>query len=189
MTKILFIYGYGGSPESSFCTLLREALPADEYEVLCPMYPQQDCAEAHTVLMKFIAENGVDLVVGTSLGGFVALTMETQLPTIVLNPCMLPSVELPLLQPRPDHPEDQQPSAEMIAMYRPYEVRAFQRSVSGRRVMGLFAENDELLGTKYKTQFAECYGMVRDMPGGHHGNREAVPAIVDAIRMMCELKN
>jgi len=32
MKKILFIYGYGGSPESKFCRLIREALPAEEYQ-------------------------------------------------------------------------------------------------------------------------------------------------------------
>jgi len=31
MTNILFIYGYGGSPESTFCKLIREALPVEHY--------------------------------------------------------------------------------------------------------------------------------------------------------------
>lgn len=182
MKRILFIYGYGGSPESKFCTLVREALPADDYTVLCPVYPQEDCAKAHEFLLRFIEDNNIDLIIGTSLGGFIALTLETSVSTIVLNPCMIPSIELPRLKPRPDHPDDIVPSTEMIATYKPFETNSFNKEATRkRRVMGLFAENDELLGTKYKARFIECYDVVRDMPGGHHGNADAIPTIIDAI--------
>ena len=45
MKNVLFIYGYGGSPQSHFCTLIREALPKDEYNVLCPQYPKMTAAK------------------------------------------------------------------------------------------------------------------------------------------------
>lgn len=182
MKNILFIYGYGGSPQSHFCTLIREALSKDEYNVLCPQYPQEDCSQATDFLLKYIDENNIDLVIGTSLGGFIALILDTRVPTIVLNPCMIPSVELPKLEPRPDHPDDVRPSAEMIATYKPFEPLAFNKEAIKRRlVVGMFAENDELLGMKYKDAFIDCYDRVRYMPGGHHGNIEAIPSIVSAI--------
>lgn len=182
MKNILFIYGYGGSPQSRFCTLIREALPQGEYNVLCPAYPQEDCSRAHDFLCKYMDENAIDLVVGTSLGGFVALTLKARVPTIVLNPCMVPSVELPKLEPRPDHPEDVRPSAEMIATYRPFEPSVFDRETARNRlVVGMFAENDELLGMRYKEAFQDCYSHARHMPGGHHGNEEAIPSIVSVV--------
>lgn len=183
MKKILFIYGYGGSPESKFCTLIREALNPKEYEVLCPVYPQEDCQKAHEVLLKFIDDNHIDLIIGTSLGGFIALTLPTTVSTIVLNPCMVPSYELPLLKPREGHPEDKEPSAELVASYKPFEVIAFDKKAhKGRRVMGLFAEQDELLGTKYKEPFINCYDIAWTIPGGHHGNAIAIPKIQKAIK-------
>ena len=182
MKNILFLYGYGSSPQSHFCTLIREALPKGEYNVLCPQYPQEDCNRANDFLLKYIDENNIDLVIGTSLGGFIALILDTRVPTIVLNPCMVPSVELPKLKPRPDHPDDVRPSAEMIATYKPFEPLAFNKEAIKRRlIVGMFAENDELLGMKYKDAFIDCYDRVRYMPGGHHGNKEAIPKIVSVI--------
>ncbi len=183
MKRILFVYGYGGSPDSTFCTLIREALPSNEFEVVSYEYPQQDCAAACDYLQQVLARESFDLVMGTSLGGFITLSLNTTLPKIVLNPCMLPSVELPLLKPRPDHPEDAAPSAEMIASYKPFEEHVFDPKYNRSRcVYGLFAKEDELLGTRYKQRFIDCYDIARDMPGGHHGNALAIPVIIKAVR-------
>lgn len=183
MKRILFVYGYGGSPESTFCRLIREALPGDEFEVLCYEYPQQDCAAACDFLQLVLAREPFDLVMGTSLGGFITLRLDTTLPKIVLNPCMLPSVELPQLKPRSDHPDDVAPSAAMIASYKPFEEHVFDPGYNrSTKVCGLFAEEDELLGTRYKQRFLDCYGIARAMPGGHHGNALAVPVIVNVVR-------
>jgi len=182
MTKILFIYGYGGSPKSKFCKLIREALPKEEFEVVCYTYPQEDCALARNFLQVVIEREQIDLVMGTSLGGFITLSLATDLPKIVLNPCMIPSVELPLLHPRQDHPDDVLPSAELISTYQPFEEMVNSGSDNhSRRVIGLFANGDELLGTKYKLPFIEAYGEARSMPGSHHGNSEAIPVIVKAV--------
>ncbi|MBR6980024.1 MAG: hypothetical protein IKH88_09350 [Prevotella sp.] len=99
--RILFIYGFGGSPDSTFCRLIREALPEDEYDVLCPEYPQEDVEKSISLLEDFIKQEHCDLVMGTSLGGFFTLCLSTSLPRVVINPCMKPSVELPKLKTRP----------------------------------------------------------------------------------------
>ena len=183
MTKILFIYGYGGSPESTFCRLIRDALPKNEYEVLCPVYPQENLTETRNLLHEFIRREHIDLITGTSLGGFIALSLDTDLPRVVINPCMKPSVELPKLTPREGHPEDRPAGPNILESYRQYEDGVnhgyYNRS---QKIIGLFAENDELLGTKYKKDFKTYYDHARSIPGGHHGNAEAVPAICQAIR-------
>jgi len=185
MIKILFIYGYGGSPQSKFRQLISEQLPHEQFEMLSVEYPQQDCTAARAKLMEVIEREQIDLVMGTSLGGFIALSLPTPLPKIVLNPCMLPTVELPKLEPRPGHPEDVRPSAEMVATYRPYEEHIFDPAYNpSHRVIGLFGEEDELLGTQYIQPFAQCYGEAQTMPGGHHGNAQAVPTIIRTILAM-----
>ena len=181
--RILFIYGFGGSPESTFCHLIREALPEDEYDVLCPEYPQEDVEKSISFLEDYIEQEHCDLVIGTSLGGFFTLCLSTSLPRVVLNPCMKPSVELPKLKPRPDHPDDKLANKVMIDACRKHEdevnLRLKNRSFKN---IGLFAENDELLGTKYKKEFKAYYDDARSMPGGHHGNKEAIPVICQAIK-------
>lgn len=188
MTNILFIYGYGGSPESTFCKLIREALPVEHYNVICHEYPQDDCAKARDFLHEVIERESIDIVVGTSLGGFITLSLDCRQPKVAINPCMVPSVELPRLKPRPDHPEDKTPSAEFVDSYKPFENDV----ISGKKnrsvkVIGLFGRDDELLGTKYKQTFENVYGTAFFMPGGHHGNAAAIPQIVKAIESMSNI--
>lgn len=183
MTKILFVYGFGGSPESTFCHLIREALPASEYEVLCYDYPQEDIEATRELLTSIIEREGIDIVIGTSLGGFITLSLDTTLPRVVINPCMMPTVELPKLEPREGHPEDKKPSEEMLAGYKRYEDGVNHGFYNhSPKIIGLFAKNDELLGTKYKKPFKTYYDNARLIPGGHHGNPEAIPAVVQAIK-------
>ena len=183
MKRILFIYGFGGSPDSTFCRLIREALPKNEYEVLCPNYPQDDVEASISFLEDFVEKEHCDLVMGTSLGGFFALCLSTSLPRVVLNPCMKPSEELPVLKPRPGHPDDKLASIALIDACKKYEPEVnYRLKNKSLKNIGLFAENDELLGTKYKKNFKAYYDDARLMPGGHHGNKEAIPAICQAIK-------
>lgn len=183
MKRILFIYGFGGSPESTFCRLIREALPKNEYEVLCPNYPQDDVEASISFLEDFLEKEHCDLVMGTSLGGFFALCLSTSLPRVVLNPCMKPSEELRKLEPRPDHLDDKKASKEMLVACKKYEPEVnFRLKNKSLKNIGLFAENDELLGTKFKKDFKAYYDDARSMPGGHHGNEEAIPYICQAIK-------
>lgn len=150
--RILFIYGFGGSPDSTFCRLIREALPSERYEVLCPAYPQNEIEKSREQLAAFIEQEHIDLVMGTSLGGFIALSLPTAVPCIALNPCMMPSVELPKLEPRPGHPEDKKPCDELINACKAIEIEVNTGKFNtSQRCMGLFAENDEYLGTNIKT--------------------------------------
>ena len=183
MKRILFIYGFGGSPASIFRRLISEALPDNEYEVLCPEYPQDDLEASISLLSKFVEDHHCDLVMGTSLGAFFALCLPTSLPRVVINPCMKPSVELPLLHPRADHPDDKLPSEALVEACKKYEPEVYFRLKNrSLKTIGLFAENDELLETRYKKDFKTYYDDARSMPGGHHGNKEAIPAICQAIK-------
>ncbi len=181
MKRVLFVYGYGGSPQSTMCQLFREFFPADGFEVVSFVYPQHDCAQAVAFLEQVIEREHIDLIVGTSLGGFIALCLNTPVPKFVVNPCMRPTVELPLLTPRPDHPDDVQPSLELVATYAPFERQLFAVSHLDEPIIGFFAEGDELLGTKYVENFAARFGPAHMIPGSHFGNRPGVRAVVAAI--------
>ena len=47
-------------------------------------------------------EKGITCVIGSSLGGFYALSCNTSVCKIVINPCMDPAVEIPKLTDVPD---------------------------------------------------------------------------------------
>ena len=183
MKKVLFVYGYGGSPQSTMCQLFRKYLPSDRFEIVSFVYPQHDCSQAISFLEKKIEEEHIDMILGTSLGGFITLCLNTDKPKIVVNPCMRPADELPKLTPRPDHPDDVQPSPELIATYEPFEHQLFAKNHIGERIVGFFAEDDELLGTQYVDNFAAQFGSVHMIPGSHFGNIQGVRAVVDALAM------
>ena len=163
------------------CQMFRKYLPSDQFEIVSVVYPQQDCAQAVPFLEQVIEQEHIDMVLGTSLGGFITLCLNTRVPKLVVNPCMRPLEELPKLTPRPDHPDDVQPSPELIATYEPFERELFAKSHLNEPITGFFAEGDELLGTKYVENFAAQFGPVHMIPGSHFGNKTGVQAVVKAI--------
>ena len=95
--KILNLHGYKGSSENCACTTLCEM----GFEVLSPELEYDNCLpeEILQTLDKAVTQNNIDLIVGTSLGGFygAVLSARTKLPAIFINPCLMPFVYLPRL--------------------------------------------------------------------------------------------
>ncbi len=78
MKKLLYIHGYNGSPEGSSCRLFRKHMPQEEWQVIGMDYTQDDCALALQEIRETIEREGIDLVVGSSLGGFLTLLCREQ---------------------------------------------------------------------------------------------------------------
>lgn len=174
MRKLLYIHGYNGSPEGSSCRLFRKYMPQDEWQVIGMDYTENDCAVALQQIRETIESEGIDLVVGSSLGGFLTL-LTTGVKRIVINPCYSPSVELPKLGPHNGLPA---PSKELIATYAAFEpqLKTFSDEECNL-ITGYFAEEDELLGDRYQNVFIEDIHGFYDIPGGHHVCEEAVKII------------
>lgn len=149
-------------------------MPADEWQVIGMDYDQNDCAVALQQIRETIGREGINLVAGSSLGGFLALLI-TGVRRIVINPCYSPSVELPKLGPHNGLPA---PSPEMVATYGRFEPLLKTFSEGERRlVAAYFAEEDELLGDRYQKVFREDVSDFSLIPGGHHVSEEAVAVI------------
>lgn len=93
--RVLNIHGYQGSAENSAYI----ALQSIGCEILSPQI-DYDAEEPEPILDQLagIAEKKkIELLVGTSLGGFFAavLSADLNLPVILVNPCMLPFLHLP----------------------------------------------------------------------------------------------
>lgn len=84
--KILYIYGYGSSPESSTCKWLKDNLP--NTKVYCYKYEQADPENSIPYLCSLVEELDIDIVIGSSLGGWYAMHVASicSLPSILINP-------------------------------------------------------------------------------------------------------
>lgn len=85
MAKILYLHGIGSGPMSHTPCILREALPDDT--IISPEIPIKP-KEAYEFLMdSFSMPHDIDLVVGTSLGGFYAMCLGWT-DKLLINPAM-----------------------------------------------------------------------------------------------------
>lgn len=93
MNKILYIYGYGSSPESSTYKWMEENFPYDE--VHCIKYTQNDPKVAIDELVHYVKENDINILVGSSLGGWLTMHVAilTSKPSILINPLTDENIE------------------------------------------------------------------------------------------------
>ena len=88
---ILYIHGFASCGNSNKTKLLKEHFN----DVLTPDLPI-DPDEAISFLQKLIIDNEVELIIGSSLGGFYAayLAEKFQIKTVLLNPSTQPFITL-----------------------------------------------------------------------------------------------
>ena len=168
--KLLYIYGYGGSATGSTVTMLKRMMP-EGYSIEAFTYTQDDCAKAREEILAYIEEHEIDLVMGSSLGGFITLTL-TGIRRIVVNPCWKPSVELPKIGAK----------AELVATYAPFE-EAIEHPCDPELVQAYFADEDELLGDKYIECYQRCYDASRcyRIHSAHRLSEEGAQVIIDKL--------
>ena len=96
--RILNIHGYGGNPHNA----AYAALQANNWTNIISPAIDYDAESPENILGKLryiIADKRIELIVGTSLGGFFAavLSAEKNLPVMLVNPCLMPFLHLPRL--------------------------------------------------------------------------------------------
>lgn len=84
--KVLYIYGYGSSPESNTYEWLKDNLP--NTKVYCYKYEQADPENSIPYLCSLVRELNIDIVIGSSLGGWYAMHVASicSLPSMLINP-------------------------------------------------------------------------------------------------------
>lgn len=88
---ILYLHGFASCGDSNKTRLLKEHFE----DILSPDIPV-DPDEAISFLQKLIVDNEVDLLIGSSLGGYYAayLAEKFQIKTVLLNPSTQPFITL-----------------------------------------------------------------------------------------------
>lgn len=189
MKKVLFVHGLGSSTHTRTCTALRRALPKDQYKVICPEYPIEDCEKAIDFFKDYIEKENIDIIVGHSLGGFVTLAIDTNKPKVVLCPCLRPGSDLSIVALGTSiaglfghRPSRGAVSTNMVETYKTVENELFVKPVQPcSNIKGFFADNDILMGTKYVESFTETFGEATIVPGEHHKLNVAMPTIANAV--------
>ena len=145
MKKVLYIYGYGSNENSGTRQSLQNVLGSN-YKVESIYYEQLQPNEAIEYLSNYVENNNFAVVIGSSLGGFYALSIwQPDIPTIVINPCMKPSIELPKIGC----------PAEIAVRFKDFEKWDNVKNVK-KKVFGLFGTDDELID--YHCLFGKLFG-------------------------------
>lgn len=179
MIKILYVHGYNGKPDGeSFKKLAKYAEAADfggeKIEMHSFEYDATKPFKAVRALKLYYYENNIDLIIGASLGGFLAACCDWA-RRIVVNPCWSPSEELPKVGYK-----------ESVKEYQALEgyLGHFAEDGDEDLCIGCFAPDDELLGAKYKDVFCQYFPETYDISGGHHLSEEAAQKIMLEIAPM-----
>lgn len=171
MEKILYVHGFNSTPYSNTYNTFKKLLDPDFYELHTIDYDPKDPKAAVAEIKKYVKENEIDLIIGSSLGGFLTLNI-FGVSRIVINPCWNPAVELPLIGY--DGPTDVYET--MLA-----DLRQELDDEEAGLVSGCFAPEDELLGKKYVNIFQKYFLRLYVIPGGHRVSNEAAELIVNDI--------
>lgn len=134
-------------------------------------YDPRDPRKAVRELRLYYYEHDIDLMIGSSLGGFLVASCRGA-RRIAVNTCWLPSVELPKVGFE-DPVEDYEVLENWLGMY--------ADSGDSDLCIGCFARNDELLGRKYRPKFRKFFPETYDIAGGHHLSEAAAKTIMTEI--------
>lgn len=145
--KALFVHGLGSDKNSTTGKNIKSILNEYNIDVITESFDLLNPTETMRRIRSY--SNSVDYIIGTSLGGFYVLAETNSVSKIVINPCMLPSIEIPKLENVSDN---------LIAEWEKMEDDTYS-SVDGEMrtvTFGAFGSNDELFS--YKSEFMKIYG-------------------------------
>lgn len=169
--RLLYIHGYKGSTNGvSFNRLKKYA--KDDYEMFAIDYDETRPIDTIRKILYYVYDNNIDIIIGSSLGGFLTMNCY-EIPRIVINPCMIPSEELPKIGY--DGPENDYKYLEDGILHRK------AGRLEKHTCIGCFAENDELLGAKYINTFKKKGYKTYNIDGGHHVSESAAKEIIEKI--------
>lgn len=90
-TKILYIHGFCSSAQTGTVARLREIFSTCEVHAIDVNHHP---AESIRLIEDYVLSHGIDLLMGTSLGGYYVLCADVACPKIAVNPATNPQVML-----------------------------------------------------------------------------------------------
>ena len=172
-THLLYLHGFRSSPQSAKAQIMAQRVQALHPGVTwwCPQLPASP-AQAIDLLLQGTAEwpRGQMAVIGSSLGGFYAAWLSTQLgvPAVLINPAVHPSRDL--ARYIGEHPVWQDPAQSIF--FEPAYVQELmqlesQPLLTQPATLALIAKGDEVLDWREMLARHQA-GQVRLIEGGDH---------------------
>lgn len=168
--KILYVHGYNGNPYGDSYTNLKTAC-ANNHELFTIDYDVTKPIDAIDSIHKFVRENDIELIIGTSLGGFLTMNV-SGVSRIVVNPCWDPFVELPKIGYNG-------PIDDYIFLFNRFINSADFEEY--HLCSGVFSYDDELLGLKYVDEFKKYFKQQFFIDGSHRINQQMAHKIINDI--------
>jgi predicted esterase YcpF (UPF0227 family) len=172
-THLLYLHGFRSSPQSAKAQIMAQRVQALHPGVTwwCPQLPASP-AQAIDLLLQGTAEwpRGQMALIGSSLGGFYAAWLSTQLgvPAVLINPAVHPSRDL--ARYIGEHPVWQDPAQSIF--FEPAYVQELmqlesQLLLTQPATLALIAKGDEVLDWREMLARHQA-GQVRLIEGGDH---------------------
>jgi predicted esterase YcpF (UPF0227 family) len=182
MLKILVIHGLGSGENNGTSQVIKNNF--SDAEVLAPEFPL-DPVEAQTQAQSIADEFQPDIIVGTSMGGFYTMSIDTPALKVLINPAMLldddissgilkdkRKLKLQYTKPRKNGDKEYIINKKYIKRcslaYNKYLKNKSQLIAKDKeKTFALFGENDELFrhANLYQMDYNNNFKMI---PTSHH---------------------
>ena len=190
-THLLYLHGFRSSPQSAKAQIMAQRVQALHPGVTwwCPQLPASP-AQAIDLLLQGTAEwpRGQMAVIGSSLGGFYAAWLSTQLgvPAVLINPAVHPSRDL--ARYIGEHPVWQDPAQSIF--FEPAYVQELmqlesQPLLTQPATLALIAKGDEVLDWREMLARHQA-GQVRLIEGSDHALsdfEDHLPQILEFLQL------
>lgn len=206
--NVFFVWGYGSSPESSAVKYLKETL-GDDYNVMSDYYAQYNPEEAIIDIENYIKEKNIDILVGSSLGGYITLQIPN-IKKVIINPCLHPEIVLPTLTEDVEKKDDKgnivldkdgNKIIETVKSVPEHIIKYYSNYISQNdvwnkynaqedaRTVWVIGKHDELLKDMFVDEVTEHAANVVRSEQGHHNTFESiVEFVVPEIKKMFNTK-
>ena len=177
--KLAYVHGFNGSHCGNSVNYLKVALP-DGWSIDGIEYDEKNltCEQVRNLIYDYVEANNIDILIGTSLGGFYLSTI-TDIPKVIINPCWNPIEELPKL--------DDVDTAWLSSFEKYLDYPYMSDTETKLMTLGYFGSHDELFGNKYHSVFNSCFGDSKVIDCGHQINQDCAFIIMDDIKnVLCK---
>lgn len=186
--NILYLHGFASSGNSGTAKDIQECLP--KCKVISPDLPIHP-SEASALIQKIIDEQEIDLVIGTSMGGYFAAQISDKMK-ILVNPSFHVSrmmknrlgdnyeMTIPYFKPREDGASEFVINKGIANWYFALESNIKKCAAWSNRskveTLGVFGTDDDVVDCR--EEYLTMYDNIRFFKGGHRLNKEAVEEVI-----------
>lgn len=188
--NVLYVHGFRSFGNSGTSECLRRLLP--HCRIVSPDLPT-DAREAVALLKRLVQQEGIDVVIGTSMGGMLAQKLR-DVPKILVNPSFFVSETfrknigtVSYFKERADGATEFEITQEIVDSYLEVERGQF-RSISSKEkgiTVGAFGNDDDVVNCK--DDFMAHYENIVYFAGGHRLDEDSlkhriIPAMATLYR-------